>query len=133
MVFAAHDWQCNLFVCDVTREAGAAGRIPARPSWPCPTAGEWANPNARIPNWRPLKPGEKRQPGDVMAYQYPYSDATGHSAVMGNNGPVSSHDLTPVDNNFPNPHNTPVTSNSGTRGNSLIRRWPCSHSPRFSR
>jgi RHS repeat-associated protein len=45
--FPANSNKCNLFVYDVTTEAGAEPRIPGRPKWPMPTASEWANPKVR--------------------------------------------------------------------------------------
>ena len=57
---------------------------PTRP----PTAGEIANKNADIPNWRVLKPGEKVKPGDIAAYptNLPVPGATGHTGVMTSDG-----------------------------------------------
>lgn len=80
--FSRGSYKCNLFVCDVTNEAGAPVRVRIRGgATRCPLAGELANPNARMANWRTLGSNEKSQPGDIIAYQYPYSDATGHSGV----------------------------------------------------
>ena len=107
--FPAGSYKCNLFVCDVMDEAGAPVRVKIRGGGTrCPLAGELANPNADIPNWRPLKPGEKIEPGDIIAYQYPYSDASGHSGVQGNNGPVTAHTTGPVDGTFPYKPGVPV-------------------------
>jgi RHS repeat-associated protein len=100
--FGPGTYKCNLFVCDVTNEAGAPARVTTREgSRRCPLAGEYGNPNAPIPNWRTLGPNESAQPGDIIAYQYPFSDASGHSGVIGNEGPVSSHDYSPVRQSIP--------------------------------
>ncbi|MFC4818713.1 RHS repeat domain-containing protein [Dokdonella ginsengisoli] len=79
--------KCNKFVADVTDEAGAPlvvkigkGKGWGRP----PTAAEIANINAVIPNWRPLKPGEKPLPGDIAAYKIPGGGVggTGHTGII---------------------------------------------------
>ena len=86
--FPANSNKCNLFVYDVTTEAGAEPRIPGRSKWPMPTASEWANPKVKIPNWRILRDDEASQPGNVAAYNLdpdprawaaPY---TGHSGII---------------------------------------------------
>jgi RHS repeat-associated protein len=86
--------KCNKFVYDVLKEAGAD---PGRPNrtlirkffglegYP-PTAQQWADPNVNIPGWRVLQPGETPEPGDVVAQRRPYSDATGHVAIVGEGG-----------------------------------------------
>ncbi len=81
--FPAGSNKCNKFVYDVTNEAGAKATVigsdgKARP----PLAAEWADPHTRIPNWRVLHPGETPQPGDVTAWPFHYSDATGHSGIV---------------------------------------------------
>ena len=89
--------KCNLFVYDVTKKAGAEARIPSRPEWPMPKAGEWADKNQEIPNWRPLAPGEDPEPGDVAAFpltggQNQPAPFTGHSGIIiqGPNGSLMS-------------------------------------------
>lgn len=67
----------------MTKEAGAKATVigsdgKARP----PLAGEWADPNTQIPNWRVLGPDETPEPGDVAAWPFHYSDATGHSGIV---------------------------------------------------
>ena len=81
--FPAGSNKCNKFVYDVAKEAGAKATVigkdgNARP----PLAGEWADPHTRIANWRVLQPGETPQPGDVAAWPFHYSDATGHSGIV---------------------------------------------------
>jgi hypothetical protein len=71
-------------------------------------AGDFADPYTKIPNWRPLKPGEKIEPGDIIAHKYPYSDATGHSGIQGNEGPVGTHTSQPIDGNFTRKPGVPV-------------------------
>jgi hypothetical protein len=81
----------------VTEEAGAPAKL-AR-AWPCPTAGEFAR--GQIPDWRILGDDEPVCPGDIVAYAWGFSDASGHSGVVGNAGRVSAHTGSPVDTNFP--------------------------------
>ncbi|MDQ6799856.1 MAG: hypothetical protein M3041_03365 [Acidobacteriota bacterium] len=73
-------WKCNLFVYDVTHQAGAEARYDDR----APRAGEWADPNTHIDNWRVLGPGEAVKAGDVTAYKLPGGGAafSGHSGIM---------------------------------------------------
>jgi RHS repeat-associated protein len=87
MPFKANTNKCNQFVSDVTRAAGADpgtpnGRFKRSP----PTAEQWADPDYEIPGWRVLSPDEKPMPGDVAAQKINYSDATGHSAVVTEDG-----------------------------------------------
>jgi RHS repeat-associated protein len=96
--FPVGSYKCNLFVCDVAEEAGAATRL--KRAWPCPTAGEFAG-NGMIPNWRLLGDNECPEPGDIVAYAWNFSDASGHSGVLGNAGIVSAHTDGPVDTKFP--------------------------------
>jgi len=77
--------KCNKFVHDVLDEAGAPivviiGRGKERP----PTAAEIANAKAMVPNWRPLRPGERPLPGDVAAYRIPGGGVggTGHTGII---------------------------------------------------
>jgi RHS repeat-associated protein len=92
--FGAGTNKCNKFVCDVTNEAGAPMRFTPKGGRPrCPRAGEIANPNAKIPNWRPLGPSEVPEPGDVAAYQLPNGGAaySGHSGIVCCGDNLSAH------------------------------------------
>ncbi len=80
--FPARTNKCNKFVYDVLKNAGIDTKIKDRP----PMAGEWADKNTQIPNWRLLKPGEKPQPGDVAAYKLP----GGGTAFSGHTGIITS-------------------------------------------
>ncbi|MGC1661397.1 MAG: hypothetical protein WA737_15410, partial [Candidatus Acidiferrales bacterium] len=82
--FVCNTWKCNEFVGDVTKEAGARAEIRASNGKArYPTAGEWADKNTKITNWRVLKQGEKSQPGDVAAYKIPgCTGCTGHSGIV---------------------------------------------------
>ncbi|GEM53699.1 hypothetical protein EB1_34890 [Empedobacter brevis NBRC 14943 = ATCC 43319] len=44
-----------------------------------PTAGQWGDPDVTIRGWEVVS---KPQAGDIVAYKYGYSDATGHVAIM---------------------------------------------------
>jgi RHS repeat-associated protein len=78
--FAKGTNKCNKFVYDVTKEAGAEGLYMKRP----PLAGEWADTDTTIKNWRVLPKGEKPQPGDVAAYKLSGGGTSfsGHTGVM---------------------------------------------------
>lgn len=81
--FPAGSNKCNKFVYDVTKEAGAEATVigldgKRRP----PLASEWADPHTIIPQWRVLRPNEAPQPGDVAAWPFHYSDASGHSGIV---------------------------------------------------
>lgn len=73
---------CNLFVQRVIRESGAPNPLvkKADGTMGCPSAAEWAG--SPVPGWRFLRPGETPQPGDVAAWPFHYSDATGHSGIV---------------------------------------------------
>ena len=84
--YPANTNKCNLFVYDILTQAGATPGLP-HGHWfwhryP-PNAGDWANPTYDIEHWRVLRPGEKPEPGDVIAQDIAYSDATGHVMIMG--------------------------------------------------
>lgn len=51
-----------------------------------PTAAQWADPNYHIPGWRVLGSDECPQRGDVAAYSYNFSDASGHVAIVVDRG-----------------------------------------------
>jgi hypothetical protein len=86
--FARNTNKCNKYVYDVTKEAGAEASVTGsdgkqRP----PLAGEWADPNTKIANWRVVGQNEESQPGDVAAYKLP-----GHASYTGHSGIVTSVD-----------------------------------------
>jgi RHS repeat-associated protein len=74
--------KCNLFAYDVTTEAGAGPGLPNKmlgfKSSP-PTAGQWADPNYKIKGWKIVSSPRR---GDVAAFSYKYSDASGHVGIM---------------------------------------------------
>jgi|GEM_PF-3222192 len=82
MPYAPGHPTCSLFVQRVIAESGAPKPLvrKADGTWGAPSAAEWANSPVR--NWRFLQPGEKPQPGDVAAWPFHYSDATGHSGIV---------------------------------------------------
>jgi RHS repeat-associated protein len=81
--------KCNEFVCDVTREAGAAITYKSR----CPRAGWMANTSVITPDWRVLRPEECMEPGDVAAYSLPGGGVSfsGHSGIITSSGNISAH------------------------------------------
>ena len=80
-----------------------------------PLASEWAAPYVDIPNWRPLEPGEARQPGDVAAYRLTGGGESysGHTGIVTSDGSAgttntSAHtnSVYPVPNQFSGNPNT---------------------------
>ncbi len=72
--------KCNLFVSDVLSEADASpgtpnGRLGLSP----PSAGQWADSNYSIDNWKVVS---SPRAGDVVARARNYTNATGHVAIM---------------------------------------------------
>jgi hypothetical protein len=72
--------KCNLFVSDVLSGADASpgtpnGRLGLSP----PSAGQWADPNYNIDNWKVVS---SPRAGDVVARARHYINATGHVAIM---------------------------------------------------
>jgi len=86
--FPAGTWKCNKFCNDVVEEAGAEAKVTVGETERGPLAAEWADPDTEIPNWRPLKPGETPQPGDVGAYKLPGGGAafSGHAGFIVSDG-----------------------------------------------
>jgi hypothetical protein len=81
--FAAGSNKCNKFVYDMlaTTKANSGtpnGLFKDNP----PTAGQWADPKYEIPGWKRVYSPKR---GDIVAYQYNYSDATGHVAIVVSN------------------------------------------------
>ena len=81
--------KCNKFCYDALVNAGADPGLPnGNPikrlfgAGSPPTAGQWADPNYSISGWRVLGVNEAPQRGDIVAYSYQYSDATGHVAII---------------------------------------------------
>jgi RHS repeat-associated protein len=125
--FPKDRWKCNKFVYDVTKEAGALAEVKVgAKTFRLPRAGEWANPNVNIPNWRVLEAGENILPGDVAAYQLEGgTEFSGHSGIMivnetGNLTNISAHEsnVSTVPNQFGNSSGF-VENNSTT----IFRRY----------
>ena len=85
--------KCNLFVYEVLTQAGTGPHLPngtfggtflGDPT----TAGQWADPAYVIPGWRILAENETPEPGDVVAQQIAYGDASGHVMIVGRKGTV---------------------------------------------
>ena len=81
--FGENTNKCNKFVYDKLVQSGAD---PGTPngffSDNPPTAGQWADPNFKLKGWKVVSNPRR---GDVVAYRYNYSDATGHVAIVGAN------------------------------------------------
>ncbi|GAB2809023.1 hypothetical protein GCM10027043_05270 [Ferruginibacter profundus] len=103
--------KCNKFVYDMAKAAGgdpeAIFSFRKMGFFP-PSAGQWADPDFRIPHWRPLKPGEDPSSGDVVAEQVTGHGATGHVGVVANYGNTISVALLRI-----------VTGNPKDRGETL--------------
>ena len=109
--FGEGKWKCNLFVYDILKQAGASPGLPNEANsikdflgygpYP-PTAGQWADPNFQIPEWRILSPAELPQAGDVVAEAHPeYTNATGHCGIVYEYGStVSAGEYVILNNNF---------------------------------
>ncbi|MEO8404594.1 MAG: DUF6443 domain-containing protein [Chitinophagaceae bacterium] len=101
--FAEGTNKCNKFVYDILKQVGASPGTPnGNPikkffggQGSPPTAKQWADPNYAIPNWRVLQPGESPEPGDVVAQQIDYTDATGHVGIVVANGQTVSQESEP--------------------------------------
>jgi hypothetical protein len=66
--------KCNLYVHDKLLKQGM------NPYENAISAGEWGNPNKVIPHWKIVT---DPQPGDIAAYRFKYSHATGHVGIVG--------------------------------------------------
>ena len=66
--------KCNIFVQDVLSELGIFDGEYL-------SAGTWGNPNIDIPGWKIISP-DQVQCGDIAAYKYTTSDASGHMGIM---------------------------------------------------
>lgn len=88
IVFGRKTNKCFLFVRDVLAQAGVDPGAPnelhgfSRP----PFAGQWGDSSYEIPGWVVLKDGEIPAPGDVVAQQLGYGDASGHVMIVGGGG-----------------------------------------------
>lgn len=84
--------KCNVFVNDILTEAGInvawiehghSKKIPIYKNLSPPTAGEWANSSLLLNKWAvegtPM-------PGDIGAYSFNYSDASGHVGIIVTDG-----------------------------------------------
>lgn len=89
--YPADSDKCNLFVYQVTTQAGATPGLPHGhwfwKRYP-PNAVDWTHPSVEIPQWRLLWIGERPEPGDVIAQSLNYVDATGHVMIVGFNDTV---------------------------------------------
>jgi RHS repeat-associated protein len=80
--------KCNQFVYEMTVAAGVEppllnpggllNRLFGGSAYP-PVAGQWADPNFKIPGWDVVT---SPMPGDIAAEAINYSDATGHVAIV---------------------------------------------------
>ncbi len=89
--YPANSNKCNLFVYEVLTAAGASPGLPHGHWWSSyypPLAGDWASAGYDIPHWRLLAPKESPEPGDVVAQRINYSDASGHTMIVGPHGTV---------------------------------------------
>jgi hypothetical protein len=80
-LFGPGTYKCNKFVCDVSNAAGANIGLNVDEygnSWP-PLAGTFGNPNVKIPGWEIV---DSPQPGDIVAQQRGYGDASGHAGII---------------------------------------------------
>ena len=89
--FDAGKDKCNLFVYEILTEAGASPGLPNpgggwwwnNGPYP-PLAGQWADPNYTIKNWRMLSTDETPLLGDVAAERIDYrAGGTGHVMIVG--------------------------------------------------
>jgi len=93
-----HGNKCNLFVHDILNEAGANAPTSWTHNpfkWYAIKASLWADPNYHIPNWRVLGKTEMPQPGDVIAEQIKYKDASGHVGIVVKFGQTASQESDP--------------------------------------
>ena len=81
--FGKNTYKCNKFVQDILTENGVA----PEGIWP-PLAGSWANKNIKIKGWHMVNEAHL---GDVVAGAYPYSDASGHVAIVTGIDPASGY------------------------------------------
>ena len=81
--------QCNIFCQDIANEVYPS-IFPKNPkSNGYYSAGEIGNPNVDIPN-RPVVTNGNLQDGDIVAYKFNYSNATGHSGIIFNDTKIGS-------------------------------------------
>ena len=79
--FGPGSYKCNKFVCDVSNAVGANIDLNVDQhgnAWP-PLAGTFGNLNAKIPGWVIVN---RPAPGDIVAQQRGYSDASGHVGII---------------------------------------------------
>jgi cell wall-associated NlpC family hydrolase len=92
-------YKCNIFVGDVLREAGIPvdGLHLTHTGWAMPTAGDWSDPDQKIPGWEVVDIKDAK-PGDIIAERHPYSTASGHvGIVVGDHQTASSSAEIPGD------------------------------------
>jgi cell wall-associated NlpC family hydrolase len=83
----AGKWKCSKFVYDILKEAGIDMGLP-NGNWILGgkypyTAGQWGDPNFKIPGWELVT---VPQPGDIAAYKADYTDASGHIGIYVGDG-----------------------------------------------
>jgi|SRR6478736_3465491 len=103
--FPAGTNKCNKFVYDVAKQAGAEPLYEAKGKKPRPPlAGDYADPNTKIKNWRMLKPDETPEPGDIAAY--PVTDPSGGAEYSGHTGFITDEGNTSAhaDGVYPKPN-----------------------------
>lgn len=79
--FGPGTYKCNKFVTDVANSVGADITLNVDQygnAWP-PLAGTFGNPNVEIPGWKIV---DTLAPGDIVAQQRGYSDASGHVGIV---------------------------------------------------
>jgi hypothetical protein len=114
---------------EILTEAGASPGLPNGRLWGSPPlAGQWADPSYAIPGWEVLTPAQVPEPGDVLAQQIGYSDASGHVMIVGGdntvigtgtqgNGPEGTIESIPMPKDLTNQH--PCLA----LGPMVFRRW----------
>ena len=106
--FGEGSYKCNKFVCDVANAVGAPISLnvdQAGNAWP-PLAGTFGNPNTTLSGWEIVS---NPQPGDIVAQQRGYTDASGHVGIFVGSGDVISArtgglSRDPLNQVFPNNH-----------------------------
>jgi hypothetical protein len=121
--------KCFLFVASVLAQAGADPGTPNfhnltfRP----PFAGQWADPTFNIPGWTVLGPDEAWAPGDVVAQQIGYGNASGHVMIIGDGNTfvgTGSHGNGPEGTIEQIPWQSSLTDNANVwKGPLVYRRW----------
>jgi RHS repeat-associated protein len=86
--------KCNVFCGEILKQAGISPGTPniinpkrallpwVGKKYGFPLAGQWADPYYHIPGWEVLRTNETPRRGDIAAYSFNYSDASGHVAIV---------------------------------------------------